>query len=614
MLSTAAALKGLALILILCLLPATSVVHAQGYKVDNIAIEGNETFSDGVLRDQMSMYTINFLQDLLGKDHFYFSEEILRSDLTRIRQFYQREGFLLVDVQASRVERDAEDESVRLTITVQEHTPVDVGDVDYRLQLNQPSDSDFASEIVAECWPARDVHSGRRFRDELVRNDRRMIDSHFVNAGYPYVDVDYTLEVDAASNTVDVVWDITPGPRTFFGGVSITGNEYVSEDLIRRYVVFDRGDLFRQQLINESQNRIFELGMFHVVVVKALLERNRGDSAAVEITIEEAPRLSTRFGLGYGDEEKFRAFSNSRLLDFLGRGRRLDFDLKHSDIEPYGVSVTVTQPLFLSIDNSLVINPHLRKQEEPAYTVRRIGGRVRVDRRFGQYLNGYVGYGVERVSLDTNSVAVDVDTIASAQDLYNKSAVIVGMSYDNALPRFNPSGGFNTTLSLTYTGVGFSSDFQYVKVVADVRTYQKVAGMVLALKLKAGSIEPTGEDDLVPVEDRFYAGGNSSVRGWDRYRLGPVDSEGQPRGGKSLIEAGVELRYPIWGDFGGAVFYDLGNVWTDPVGYALGELEYAAGGGLRYQTPIGPVRVDVGWPVFSDKKRAEFFLSVGHAF
>jgi len=163
-------------------------------------------------------------------------------------------------------------------------------------------------------------------------------------------------------------------------------------------------------------------------------------------------------------------------------------------------------------------------------------------------------------------------------------------------------------------GYFFGGDYSYIRLWSDFRTYQKAGDLVMAFRLMAGGIHSSDESNFIPVEDRFYSGGSNSIRGWSRSQLGPKRESGSPLGGKSIFESNIELRYPLFWRLGGVAFFEAGNVWEEEFKYKLNDLGYAAGAGLRLETPIGPVRFDVGLPLWNEKKSPQFFISVGQAF
>ncbi len=156
-----------------------------------------------------------------------------------------------------------------------------------------------------------------------------------------------------------------------------------------------------------------------------------------------------------------------------------------------------------------------------------------------------------------------------------------------------------------------------MKLVLEARHYLPLSQhLLLATRLKVGDIEPYGASTEVPFNVRFFAGGAGSVRGFELNRLGPLNTDGDPIGGMSLMEGSAELRFPLFGDLGAVLFLDFGNVFHSSFTYRLGDLRYAVGPGLRYNTPVGPLRLDVG--VIVDRRPGEGFgrieFSIGQAF
>ena len=153
-------------------------------------------------------------------------------------------------------------------------------------------------------------------------------------------------------------------------------------------------------------------------------------------------------------------------------------------------------------------------------------------------------------------------------------------------------------ISSPFTRSRQAGSFSYYAVSADARQYLPIRGnsLVLASRLQIGNIRPTGLDQKnIPFSKRYFLGGATSIRGWGRYEVSPLSGSGLPIGGDSMFQFSEELRAIISGNFGGVLFLDGGNVWSEAMGFKLNDLRYAVGPGLRYQTPIGPIRFDIGY-------------------
>ena len=319
-----------------------------------------------------------------------------------------------------------------------------------------------------------------------------------------------------------------------------------------------------------------------------------------------------RSGVGWGKEDLFRAFADVQWLRFLGGARRLNLFLKHSGLEPYRVNLRFTQPGFIGPNTSLGLNPFIRKQTEPAFTVDRRGGDIYLHRQIGKIYNAGIGYTYEVVHLDTTTVG-DADIQPDLNSLYNKSSITTGFSQTSTDDLFSPTKGFNNGITIKYSGVG-PSTYTYLKWLVDVRHYLQIPRAVLATRIKVGQINSYDASGFIPVEDRFYAGGANSVRGWARHELGPEDENGKPLGGNYLTEGSLEFRIPVVGSFNGAIFWDFGNVWEGEFSGLLDKQRHALGAGIRFHTPIGPVRFDIARPVLDQDSHIRWHLTLGQAF
>jgi outer membrane protein insertion porin family len=586
----------------------------EDYEVSWIRLAGNETFSDGTLREQMSLKGYSWIQKFfLGKDASRFSSEILTGDLARLRRFYQRRGFLYVKIDRDELAVDNDGRQVGIPIRISEGSPITVDSVTFKLTSPMPTDSVRADSLLEGLRSDLRLRRLIRFQDQLVTEDNDRIAHLLADNGYPYADVVPELDVDTVANLVRVAWKIATGPLCRIGAITVTGNDRVADDLVLRQLTTATGAIYRQKDLNESQRRLIELAVFEVATVTGVLGKDRGSEVPIRITLREAPRLNAKVGVGYGEEDEVRVFTESRLLGFLGGARRLELFVKHSGLEPYHVRLRWVQPAFLDPQTSATLSPFVRRQVEPGFILNRYGGSAGLDHRFSPALHASGEYIFERINLDTLSVATEGTAPADLEELYNKSSVALGLTFDKSEPAFSPNRGGFAGLTFKLSGLSLGSKYHFTRILADVRHYHSILGVVVAARVKGGSIGSFDAGEFVPVEDRFFAGGSSSVRGWARGELGPI-ADGTPAGGKSYMEGSLELRFPIIGILSGAVFSDAGNVWRDTFEYNLDGIRYAAGLGLRFRTPIGPVRIDLARPVFDDVTAYQLHLNVGEAF
>lgn len=598
------------LLLFFCVL---SLTGQEGYEIKKIKFEGNKTFKKSDLLAQITMHETNLFQRVIQKKEptFYNSEFVLK-DLERIIRFYQSEGFLYVQATADtfNVDKKKSDLNVRFTINEGKPILVDTIELNARYAPNVNEDS-----LVKKLTRRFELKEDKRFNDLGLNKDIVEINNAFQNKGYAYSMTHYEVQVDTAVNKAKVEYYAIPGPLSAFGETSVRGNKYIKESVIRRQLTYKTGDTYESLKLDKTRRNLYDLQTFRIIsVIPRKNPDNMDAPIPVDILIEEMPRLSTQFGVGYGTEDKFRGFADITYRGLFNEAGRANLYVRHSALEPYRVSLTLTQPQFLDKKTSLTINPYFRRQIEPGFDTQTLGLNVPVNRKFNDQFNASLSYYFEKVTQRVEAGDYEIPDRESNKFLYNKSGLMAAVSYNSGLPRFSPETGLAAYFGFKYNGYIFKSDFNYTKMWLDLRKYNKIGDFVLSIRGMIGGIYSSDSAQFIPVEDRFYSGGTNSVRGWARSQLGPKRETGTPMGGKSVVEMSVELRRPLFWKLEGAVFMDAGNVWSQPYHYPLNELAYAAGAGLRFKTPIGPIRFDVGVPLWNEKKRVQLFLSIGQAF
>ncbi len=603
-------------LLVLFALLSGSPSRAQdGYRISDVHFTGNQSFDEDVFAGRLLFPPVGwFSRTFSGDEPSLFSEENLISEADAIVRFYQEEGFIDVSVQGSVMGRDDDSRSVELLYTITEADSVVVGSVTMQFGNAGTVESLLSDSLLAVLNEISAQRPGLRFRDAQVNEDRSSILRVLNDNGFPYSTVSHQISLSAGGKEADILWNVDTGPLAYFGGYSIQGSVHFNDDLIRDRVRFPEGGLYQQSLLEETQRDIYDLGLYRVVSIRALLAEEQSDRIPVLISITESSRYRLKMGVGYGRDEKFRVSGSVDILGIFGTAGLISFEIKRSELEPFTLFVTYVHPDFLLRKARFSVKPFLRREDEPGYEARRTGYEISLSKPLWSNFYGSVGYSYESVDLYR---IPDVPLPEEYRSSYPKESVIFTIGYASARPLFSPEAGVSVAISTTYSGLNLvqSDEYQFSRFLMDSRYYTSLRPwMVLAARLKVGSIRSRDTGGFVPFEERYYAGGSTSVRGWSRSTLGPLDPSGKPIGGSSLLETGLELRVPHGNPLHAVVFMDAGNVWETPLTYKLNDLGYAAGAGIRYETPIGPLRLDIAHPLFRGTQQVQWWFSIGHAF
>ncbi len=602
------------LILIILSLTCSRAHSQENYEVRQVKFRGNKTLEDDFLLENLALKEVSWLEKvILNKEPFLYNKEFIDLDLERLVRTYQSEGFLKVKASIKPIQVNDKKKKLNLLIEIEEGEPVKVDSI----QVDYPEEP---GEVNLDSVYRRMnrkplLENGERFRDEALTQDRQLLEDAFRTLGYAYATSNYNLDLEPSELTTDIRYSVNAGPYSRFGETNITGNEHVSENFIRRQLQYTKDSVYNQYLLTKTRQALYQLQLFSVVSVLPQKEaETQKTPIPVKIYVEEAPRISTRFGAGYGTEEKFRTFLDFTYRGFLGGARRINLRLKHSALEPYSARLRWIQPQFIGMKTSIAVEPFIQRNSEPGYDVRKFGVRIPFNYIFNRWFDSNLSYYLEDTEQRVEPGDEELSDYEDDKFPYKKSGFILINRLDNSTPEFSPDRGINFSTGFRYNGYFLGGNFNYTQLWGDLRTYQKLGDVVFAFRVMAGGIHSSDSSQFIPVEDRFYSGGSYSIRGWQRAQLGPKRESGTPLGGKSIFESNIEARYPLFWRISIVAFFEGGNVWEESYHFRLGDLSYAAGTGLRVETPVGPVRFDAGFPVWNKKTSPEFFISVGQAF
>ncbi len=596
------------------LLGCCCLYSQEGLEIQQISFIGNKAISKSDLLDRMNLKTSNFItKKIRKKEVITYSDQLYQSDIKTLTSYYQKQGYLYVFFGKAEITISKKDK-IKLHIPVHEGQPIRVSEINYTIEDSLPLYSFLTEKECKFISLKSEIQTTKIFTDTQFKADRELINDQFQNMGYAWSTTQYELKPDSSNKTIKINWKIYPGKLAYFGETTLNGNDRIPDHSIQRLLAYQDGDIWSKKALMQSQRRIYNLGMFRICSYKSLISNNQTDTIPTKINLKEGPRWSSRIGVGYGAEEKIRAFSELKYFGFITPTGHLNLYLKHSALEPYYSYLKFTQPAFLLPFNSMELYPYLKRVTEPAYALTKWGVNYTLLQNYLNNVNTSFSFYYEDVKLDDHWL-IESSNSKSELNSYQKSGVLLGFNYSNADPEIDPLTGYSIAISSKINDFALTKDLPFYTTLLELKKYEGINRfLTVAIRFKMGFLKTFNKQTVIPPEELLYSGGSRSVRGWSRYALGPLDGNSIPLGGNSLLEGSIEPRIKLLKNLTLALFADWGNVWIPSYHFRINELRYAAGTGLRYHTPIGPVGIDIARPVFDTDQHWQFHLNIGHPF
>jgi outer membrane protein insertion porin family len=539
-----------------------------------------------------------------------FKEEELEGDLARLKALYQRQGFYHTEIIPT---VETEDDQVKVEIRITEGPYVQVVHEEVTIAPTAPP---LDLSALQRQWPLK---QGDRFTVDSYEALKRLYLDYLSDHGHPRAQAEGKVYLDDEKNTARIEVTIQPGPLYYFGDIKITGKQETPGYLVRRQLTFKPGEVFSVKELYDSQRKLYALDLFQSVTMTPEEAKEQDNRIPVEVVLQEKKKRSVKLGLGYGDEDRFRAKLGLRFRNLGGGGRTLDVDGKHSAIEDRVVS-TFTNPQLWGSHNDFIFQSGYIRRYLPAFTDKSYFTQERLERELFWKFRGYLGHGLEFARpFNIPEETLAILTTTTPGKLYRASMLIGGLRRETMDNQSDPHRGSLLAWTADLAPDFLGSNLQFLRNVVEGRRYQAIGetNVILAGRLRFGAIQPIQSTHQIPIFRNFFAGGYNSVRGYRFDYLGPRNAAGQPLGGEALLEGSLEARIPIYKEFRAAVFMDFGNVFPKIPNLDLGQLKYAPGVELRYMTPIGPIGVGIGIPtnpINSHKDNYRVYFSIGQAF
>jgi len=535
-----------------------------------------------------------------------FDEEVLNDDMVRIKRLYANNGYYDAGA-AYELKYNKENTRVEITINITEGEPVVLQDVDIKYK------GELAENIKKEIKEGIPLKVGKTFSPNGYQQSKGEISDILSNNGYPKAEIEGEALVNRKEKWARAKFVVTPGQIYKCGEIMVQGNKKVKSYIVEREAIFNEDDTYSLEKVNETQARIFQLGLFRSVVINPIYN-DKDHIADLEIVVQERKHGSVKIGGGYGTEDKLRGQVVWTQRNFFGNGRRLEVSGKASFITQR-IQTSVIQPYIIGRDSELTGSINFQRDDVPSFKGRSFLSALSLRKTFKEH---YSAFGAANVQFSKIQDSATRTPEEQSRENFFLTYFNLGLERDTTDNILNPTKGtvVSTGLESSFTALG--SDVNYLKGTIELRGYKKYRDMVFAKRITVGVIQPFGDTGTfdIPIFKRFFAGGSVSMRGFPFQKLGPLDENNDPLGGNSLLVGSFEVRFPIYRDFGGVAFFDYGNVYPREWSFPIDEIKYAPGLGLRYDTIIGPIRFDVGYALNPEPgiRRVQFFISIGQAF
>jgi outer membrane protein insertion porin family len=576
------------------------IKEGEKVRIRSIQFKGNSVYPDKKLKKMMKTSEKGFFSWVTSSGDL--NNEDLTQDAARLAAFYQNSGYIKARVGDPEIR--FEENWIYITFKIEEGPRYKVGQVKMDGDLVVPEE---------QLLKALKINKETFYNRSIIRDDVLALTDFYSDAGYAYADVRPRIKKIDEKRQVDITYVIDKGLRARFEEIVISGNTKTRDKVIRRELrVYEQG-LFSGRGLKRSVRNLHRLDYFEDIQVDT--PKGSGeDKMVLKIDVTEKPTGAFSFGGGYSSvENMFAVFSISQ-RNLFGRGQFLNLKAQIGGASTR-YTLSFTEPWLFDIPLSAGIDFYNQEVEYDDYDKDSIGGNIRFSYPVYDFTRAYLSYGYERA--DINDISDDAsDSIWDVEGLNTTSSITAALRYDSRDQVFSPTKGQNHSFSIEYAGLG--GNIAFTKYLAETGWYIPLFWEFTGfLHAKSGFVKENSGGEL-PDYERFYLGGMNSLRGFDWRDVGPVDEYGDEIGGDKFIQFNVEMLFPLLKDAGlmGVVFFDTGNAYNDDETIDLGNMRESIGYGIRWYSPMGPIRLEYGHILDpkEDESSGQWEFTMGTAF
>ncbi|TXI89213.1 MAG: outer membrane protein assembly factor BamA [Cupriavidus sp.] len=556
-----------------------SVDQGPLVRLGEITVKGNTVYDTETIEKYLLGPTRERFPRIRDVLRLPYVDVDIRSGADLVRRLYASEGYL--DAEVSDPEPDFSDDGTVANIALQitEGIQYRFGTIKFEGPLVFPREDLLAA--VAE-------QTKNIFTPGRLLAAERALEDYYRQRGYFTATVQATGDpMEARDGVVPVTIQLQPGIKYFFDGVAVTGNSGVKTAFIQRRLASLSGQTYDPARVDRGFRELIDTGLFRNVRITPTPVN--GNQLRLDVAVDEAKPREFGIGVGYATYDGGIVSLSYADRNLFGTGRPLTIEAEINQ-RGYNGQIKYSDPWFLETDYELEVRAYGITRDMRGFTKNELGFRPSIKKDITDHwqVSAFALAEYNR----TSNILITPESLVGRES-YPLFAIGLTQSLDYRNNKALPTSGYIFTSAVDFAPTGLGS-VAYIRGVARFSYYVPItARSSLAIGARGGIISSL-TDEALPIDERFFNGGATTVRSFSEYTLGPRDKNGYPLGGEAFTVFNLEYTFPIIGDLFGAVFTDAGNVISDAANFGLEDMRYAVGAGLRYNLPIGSIRLDYG--------------------
>jgi outer membrane protein insertion porin family len=583
------------------------VTEGPKLKIERIAIVGNRFHAAKTIRKTMDTSRKGLLSFIT--DSGAFKKDVLENDVRKVEALYQNSGFL--DSKISEPEIARGKDGLIVTIRVYEGRQYRVGEVRFAGESGIPEETLRKNVKLAR---------GDLFNRETLLSDLLALTTLVNDEGYAQALVSPGVEKRKEYPVADVTYRFERGTKFRFGKVEISGNTKTMDRIVRRNLDVSDGRTYTATGLKTSKEHLTRISYFKDVKISTAPSAVPGEMDA-KVEVQEGPTGTLSGGLGYSSLDKIFGVVQLTENNLFGRGWKASLSSQFGARRTTFI-IDFRDPHFLDSDFSLLLSAYNMRTEYNDFERKSTGGRAGLGYNFSRFASGSLSLRADATEILAVGPTVSRFLLDEfAKGLQHTRSLTFSLNRNTTDKFIDPSRGSVQSGSVEYAGGPLGGDSEFVKYFLNAKAFYPVtASTVFSWNALWGHVVPTVGGGEIPIFERFFLGGPYSIRGFRSRDLSPRDpNTGEAIGGNKELVGNLEYVFPLFAEIGfkGVVFFDVGNTWAQGQWPWSGEkLRYATGAGVRWYSPMGPLRFEWGWnlnPKAGETKRVMEF-TIGTAF